>query len=362
MPQNTKPHHDIKLPSLDGWRALSILLVLLAHSVGTRGFPQILLPIAHNGPIGVRFFFVISGFLITWLLLQEHEKHGEIRLNHFYMRRVLRIFPVYYSYLIVVGFFTHYSQSPSAWFANLTFTTNFFHVNRATEHLWSLGVEEQFYLIWPFLLMITLKQGVPWQSLTKLLLVPVLIAPAARFLVWSYHPHSLDWLFQGFSFICQFDSLAYGCISAILFVERREHLVQLNNKYAKPLAFIGIALILFPMFAGPHHWVFNRLGEMCFISIQGVGFSVLLVQSLLQPKGIPYYILNWRWVRHIGVLSYSIYIWQQMFFSSETVFAGKDAWWATFPVWILVTLIAAHGSYYMLERPLFGLRTRFRST
>lgn len=352
----------MKLPSLDGWRALSILLVLLAHSAGTRGFPQILVPVAHNGPIGVRFFFVISGFLITWLLLQEYGKHEAISLKHFYLRRVLRIFPVYFIYLMVVGGLTQHSQSAWAWLANLTFTTDFIPVQRATNHLWSLAVEEQFYLLWPCLLAFTLKRGCTWQSLIKFLLVPVLIAPVARFVIWSQHPQWLNWLFQGYSFFCQFDSLAYGCISAILFFERRERLVQLNDKYGKLLALLGISLILFPMFAGPRHWLPSRLGEMSFNSMQGVGFSLLLVQSILHPNILPYNVLNWRWIRHIGILSYSIYIWQQMFFSSDTVFAVKDAWWASFPIWIVVALIVAHISYYVLERPLFGLRSRFRAT
>src|ERR1035438_4213326 len=86
-----------KLPSLDGWRAVSIGLVLLAHSSLTRGFPARFHGVSEVfmlGGLGVRFFFVISGFLITWLLLQEHRRNGRIDLKFFYARRALRILPV----------------------------------------------------------------------------------------------------------------------------------------------------------------------------------------------------------------------------------------------------------------------------
>jgi peptidoglycan/LPS O-acetylase OafA/YrhL len=162
----TKTGNQKKLPSLDGWRAVSIALVLIAHSKYAAGFPAMLGSALDGfnangiapGSLGVRFFFVISGFLITWLLLQEQAKHGVISLKHFYLRRALRILPVYFLYLFVLGFLTHYSQPASDWLTNLTFTTNYFWPPEPTAHLWSLGVEEQFYLLWPGLLVLLLHR------------------------------------------------------------------------------------------------------------------------------------------------------------------------------------------------------------
>jgi len=91
-----------RLPSLDGWRAVSILIVLGFHCTFASGFPSALRPVFHwlfDGSLGVRFFFVISGFLITWLLLCEHEQRGAINLRSFYIRRALRILPVYLVFL-----------------------------------------------------------------------------------------------------------------------------------------------------------------------------------------------------------------------------------------------------------------------
>ncbi|MEI6078838.1 MAG: acyltransferase [Verrucomicrobiota bacterium] len=160
-----------KLPSLDGWRAVSIALVLLLHSSYTSGFPSKLDRIINGfdaGVLGVRFFFVISGFLITCLLLREHAETSVISLKHFYARRALRILPVYFFYLVVLGFLTRYSQAPSAWLANLTFTTNFFPTPFATTHFWSLAVEEQFYFLWPWSLVVVLNQRKGCSNLLKI--------------------------------------------------------------------------------------------------------------------------------------------------------------------------------------------------
>src|ERR1017187_6342941 len=145
-----------RLPSLDGWRAISIMMVLGAHAEHTNGFPNAFHAIfkwLFDGTLGVLFFFVISGFLITWLLVFENDRSGHINLKHFYARRALRILPVYYAFiltLVCLQLFTVYTQSVSAWIGNLTFTTNFVTANVwPSGHLWSLSVEEQFYLLWP---------------------------------------------------------------------------------------------------------------------------------------------------------------------------------------------------------------------
>src|ERR1035437_3942506 len=106
-----------RFPSLDGWRALSILLVLGAHCKATAGFPPRLGPVCYwifDGDLGVRFFFVISGFLITWLIMAENERNGRVNLWHFYARRALRILPVYFAFLctlLALQLFTPYEQS-----------------------------------------------------------------------------------------------------------------------------------------------------------------------------------------------------------------------------------------------------------
>src|SRR5207253_8276854 len=93
-----------RFPSLDGWRAISILLVLGTHSTHTAGFPPAAVSyfLIFDGDFGVRCFFVISGFLITWLMIKEHDETGRVSLKHFYIRRALRILPVYFAFMSVL--------------------------------------------------------------------------------------------------------------------------------------------------------------------------------------------------------------------------------------------------------------------
>jgi peptidoglycan/LPS O-acetylase OafA/YrhL len=117
-----------RIPSLDGLRAFSILLVLLGHTALSDGAPHFLSPFSHLGNIGVRFFFVISGFLITTLLLKEANKTGTISLGSFYLRRALRIFPAVYLLILVVAVLGHsgvIQLKPGEVFYASTFTMNY---------------------------------------------------------------------------------------------------------------------------------------------------------------------------------------------------------------------------------------------
>ncbi len=174
-----------RLPSLDGWRAVSILLVLGFHSSFIQGFPVWLHPAfgwIFDGNLGVRFFFVISGFLITWLLLQEMNRAGSISLKDFYIRRCLRILPVYFTFLGVLAllqFFGAAKQSSASWIGALTFTRNLFGNDAISGHLWSLSVEEQFYLLWPGIFLLA-SGGKNLRTTLRVLIFGILLAPFFR--------------------------------------------------------------------------------------------------------------------------------------------------------------------------------------
>jgi len=146
-----------RIPSLDGIRAISIGLVIFSHLAGTHHFPVRWSIFSSDlGMLGVRVFFVISGFLITTLLLEEYADSGGISLPWFYFRRTLRIFPAAYAFIAVI-FILHgldlVSLQSRDMLHALTYTMNYsqdsFHRHSWTMyHLWSLSVEEQFYLLW----------------------------------------------------------------------------------------------------------------------------------------------------------------------------------------------------------------------
>jgi peptidoglycan/LPS O-acetylase OafA/YrhL len=269
-----------KLPSLDGWRAVSVSLVLAAHCVYSSGFPKPLIPILDffgAGGLGVRFFFVISGFLITWLLLQEHDHAGTVNLKNFYIRRSLRIFPVCLAYLGFLAAVTSYHQTSVDWTLNLTYATDFHLTPFPTAHLWSLGVEEQFYLLWPFLLALCLPNRL---YCAATLAIPLVVAPVVRLLFCKgWYPHNLEFLFQTYSFFSQCDALAYGCVAAIIFSFYRPTIEWFYEHYNVLSRWCGVALVMLPI-TFPILHVPARIQAMLGDPLQSIGFMLLMLQSI----------------------------------------------------------------------------------
>ncbi len=156
------------IPQFDSLRAIAVLLVIVHHWVPENS----ILNYTPNGPLGVNIFFVLSGFLITGILLKSKkqvETHGLARktvFRNFYIRRTLRIFPIYYLLLIVLWYLKDPSiQKDGVYY--FTYTSNFLFYSEQffpgrLAHLWPLAVEEQFYIIWPFLIIFTLRKYLPY--------------------------------------------------------------------------------------------------------------------------------------------------------------------------------------------------------
>ena len=154
-------------PSLNGLRGLAIILVVCDHLHGTGRYYTLFF----NGSLGVNIFFVLSGFLITAICLKEIDRTGKLSLKSFYTRRFLRIFPVAYLYLFVVFILNYFFklEIPGFQFFGAMFYVmdlNYFREHQytwAVEHYWSLAVEEQFYIIFPFILQKNVRRLLPGQ-------------------------------------------------------------------------------------------------------------------------------------------------------------------------------------------------------
>ena len=365
-----------RLLSLDGWRAVSILMVLGSHDTFVNGFPDAAVPIFKlffDGNLGVRFFFVISGFLITWLMLLERDNSGSVNLREFYVRRGLRILPIYCAYLCVLAVLHATGiarESGSAWIGNLTFSRNMmgqaFGGDGISAHLWSLSVEEQFYFVWPVFFFLLRKNKD--RLVLAVLCIAILLALARRGIAYcSFSPgilHVCIWeLCRPFLVVVSiksFDCLALGCISAILFVHRRAMIEKPLNQFPWASVAAGVALIFFPHYSNSlaQKPVLAALADTVGPTLQACGFSILLLQSVLAPDWFCYRPLNWNWVRRIGVWSYSIYIWQQLFWGSPQFLGLNRFWWMG--LWIVPLFAVTMASYYGLERPLMKLRSRYR--
>jgi peptidoglycan/LPS O-acetylase OafA/YrhL len=357
-----------RFPSLDGWRAVSIVLVLGDHSIQSNGYPKRFTDLGHlvfEGNLGVRFFFVISGFLITYLLYDEYRQTGNISLRNFYLRRAIRILPVYTVYLLVLFLlqvFTSWRQPLVFWIGNLTFTTNFipWHLARwPTEHFWSLAVEEQFYVLWPLLFVSALLKRNE-RAVYCILGIPLIAAPICRQI--SMDQQFSDLLpdlsvFQWCSALNYFDSLAIGCIAAILLTKYEPQISAKFSNFKLSGIVLGLTLIIVPI-------ILHKMGRAGVIIIplgntfQAIGFAMLLLRSILSPD--LFKPLNWPAVKTLGTLSYSIYVWQQIFCANPATFGFPNFWFMSFPGWLLAAGLVATISYYGLEKPLLGLRARLR--
>jgi peptidoglycan/LPS O-acetylase OafA/YrhL len=356
-----------RLPSLDGWRALSIMMVFAAHATPDPAIRALALKPAlgplFDGNLGVRFFFVISGFLITYLLLREFQKTGRIDLWAFYTRRALRILPIYFAYLAVVAVLqlTIKVQQPAiTWVGVLTFTVNFLPRYHIVGHLWSLSVEEQFYFLWP-LTLVWLCSRNSFRRYAIVLAAPVIVAFVFHIIAREKaFPYLLHSLFTPYSSFLNFDSLDMGCIAGILVATRE---VTLRNFLAGKkhwiLTALGAVLILLPWYSGAFpSQIVSYANEVAGRTLQAAGFAILLVSSVLYPRRFP--MVNWSVVSYIGVLSYSLYIWHNLYAYPAPTDHFPDNLWFRFPGFIAAAFVTAAVSYYCLESPVLKLKNRFR--
>jgi peptidoglycan/LPS O-acetylase OafA/YrhL len=338
----------IRIPSLDGLRALSIAMVLFAHMSGTRFFPSFVLARRNLGNFGVRVFFVISGFLITSLLLNELKTRGRIDLKWFYIRRALRIFPAAYVYIAAMFAATLLglvALTQADFLHAITYTVNYQKVRPwHTIHLWSLSVEEQFYMIWPAVLVLAGRRKALWIAGAVLV-----VAPALRVATFYGIP-SLQWS-VGTSFQTNADALAAGCVLAGIrgWLGNRafyDRLLHSPAFLAIPLA-VGVccAFQQYDAFALP-------LGY----TIMNIGVAITIDRCVRFESDAIGRILNWRPLAAIGVWSYSIYLWQEPFLNRLST---SPATW--FPVNILLVFACALSSYYLVEKPFLNFRRRIET-
>jgi peptidoglycan/LPS O-acetylase OafA/YrhL len=354
-----------RIPSLDGLRALSIFLVMALHTVqrySVSHHVSLVWYAVFNGETGVFIFFEISGFLITSLLLQEHEKRGSISLRGFYLRRAFRILPPLYLYIGVIVLLglagrillTH---------IDIVSALFFFHNIKATavmwslEHLWSISAEEQFYLVWPFILVYCLRRpGHAGRVAASVIpCIIILISPALRVLLARSANPEIHHL--GISFF-KFDFIMFGCLVALLqHTSRFERIYQfaVRRWWLAPTV-IAICSALTARYA-------NYFELPIGYTINAAAIAVFLLWCTRNPSSATGRILNWKPIVQIGVLSYSIYIWQTLFLhpNNPQVFAplGRfGIWISTFPGNWPAILVAACLSYYVIEQPALRARVR----
>lgn len=348
-----------RIPSLDGVRALAILLVLFAHwHFPGDAFGPVAAVKGRAGFLGVQLFFILSGFLVTTLMLREASRDGRLNLLGFYRRRALRILPAYAAFLAVLLIFQltgAWRLAGKDWLALLTYTVNFpvGSMPWQTSHVWSLSVEEHFYLLWP-LVFCTL----PLIACRRAAALAVVAAFALRWVALAAWPGAAIDLWTP----TRMDDLAAGCLLAFAAREASSH--RWLDRVAGSTLLMGCVLATFAV----GQVVLSRavggrlLGGSLVPPLVALANTVnaatlvlLLWWAVNRPEGRPGRWLNSRLAAGLGAISYGLYLWHPLFMPP----AGAS-YALSFPLNLALAFATAVVSYYLIERPFLLIKDRGR--
>ncbi len=339
------------IPALDAVRGAAAWLVVMGHTFGP----------AALGRMAVSVFFVLSGFLITWLLVRESESTGKISLRDFYIRRTLRIFPAFYVFWIVciLAAVVRHAHIPwgEAW-SSFFYMGDYYsalhasHINQIMGVTWSLGVEEKFYLLWPATFAFLHRNPRTLFRFTLASIAAIWIYRIVMCLAFSLPPDYLRYAFES-----RFDNILYGCALALgLKLLKIEPLLAAVNRF-KLLPFVcGGALIAMAVFEDNFSLRFTYVLGMALMSML---VAVMLIQLVFLGA-----IRQWRWLDHpllrfFGRISYSLYLYHIVVIALVDHFFPHLRIRLSYPLIYGGSTAAAYASYVIIEKPFLRLKHRF---
>lgn len=348
------------LPTLDGWRAIAVLSVIASHDKVRHIGPVSDSFLHANGGLGVDVFFAISGLLICSRLLEEEERTGVISIKGFYLRRAFRILP---PFLLCLGTFgvlgmAHVIQIGwTPWVTSLCFVQNYYlalirsvSASWYTDHFWSLSIEEHFYLLLPAVLVLSRRKRV---ALLAGLTAVSLICPVFVFSHASWW-RSMGSGYAGYRTEMRIHALLFPALLAVLLQNPRFRSLCERMLIYSPFPVLVVMLILFQVLPA------IGLGSLVLLIVP-CGFPFLILGTTLHPANLFSRALEWAPLRFLGRISYSVYLWQQLFFTGEHRALPAVGWlgymqdrpWSLIPVLAIATT-----SYFVLEKPCMRLGRR----
>jgi peptidoglycan/LPS O-acetylase OafA/YrhL len=333
-------------PSLNGIRGVSIILVVIFH-LGY-SFSKYF-----NGALGVNIFFVLSGFLITTLCIKEINATHTLSLRSFYYRRILRIFPAAYLYVTIILILNLVFVLNIVWYqfaAAYLYIMNFSYFRshnfvRCLAHYWSLSVEEQFYLLFPFLLKISRKAFI-----VSVLLI-VFVLPVFCFAQYLYEPLNKGVLYGFTHYFIKFQAIAVGCLFSVLTINK-----TFDSLYFSKTKLAGNVVAIFLIFYLNYDdfYSIKAVYINCCISLL-TGY--IIVSNLVPSKDVFFRLFNFKPLVILGILSYSIYIWHVLFLENEL---HLPKLFVSYPYNLIWIGIVSCLSYYGFERYFLKLKRRFK--
>lgn len=350
------------VPGLDGVRGLAVLMVVLGHTQISFLPPaqaQAILDVIGPGFYGVDIFFVLSGFLITSLLLNERSARERVWLGGFYARRALRLLPALYLMLAVFWAYTAVTGAPLApvqrmSIASIFYGNNWFQVFHPLSvapslgHIWSLSVEEQFYLVWPALLLLLIRPR-RGRLLIPAICVLIAIVMARRALLWSAHGVAI-WMQLFERTDTRVDSLLIGALAAVLWTRG-----MIPRRGIGVCAYASIAVMA--VIVGRYS-LLNR-----FLYVGGFALfaaaTALVIVATVEGAWVLNRFFESRPLRLLGRVSYGLYLWHQPVYFAVVRYTTGWAPLARFALALGITASCVAASWNFVERPVQRLRHRF---
>lgn len=329
-------------------RAIAVILVILHHYLGEFGLGSF-----HLGYIGVDIFFLISGFLITSILLEQKSSISDkfLIIKNFIFKRALRLFPIYYMtisvFYIAMKLFDLYAWDKDDFFYYYTYTQNFLFYFEGMKgiqlnHLWSLGVEEQFYLFWPWILIFCSNR-----ILIRILLVVIPVTIIAKSIDHSNQIRMLPFY--------HFDTLGAGALIAVMIKERLNGIVDEISKRKFILLVASVSTLLFSEYCEIPQILISTAVLLLAIS--------LLVGCIKNFEGIAGSIFNIGILKQLGLISYGLYLYHKpisylvnlVIFKLEIKFHGLVLLFIS----LVLTYLFAFVSYRYIELYFLKIKSRF---
>ena len=329
--RSTLEQHQ-RISTLDGWRGVAIVLVLIDHVTQRTRFEH--RAWANLGTLGVYIFFVISGYIITTRLIEERQNTCTINLSAFYLRRAFRILPIVIVYVACLYLINRFIGLKDFQYREIVGSLFFFRNYQFaahpgglyTAHFWSLSVEEHFYILWPTLLL--------WSGNSRALRLAISLAVACSLWRIYHHSEAIHELIRTDRMI---DGLFLGSALALLILHP-----SFRNLISRNLKREGMALVGFMLFLNLE-WTHSFPSSITFALI-----ALMIAGTLLIEEGLVYQFLNSRILVWVGTISYSLYVWQQLVLlhPSKSLPFGMLS---IFPWNLLSVFAVATASYYLFR-------------
>ncbi len=376
--------NKVFFPNLEGLRFFAFFVVFINHATGSLGYNNHSTTFAYirshffwNGDLGVSLFFVLSGFLITYLLLKEKELSGKINVKNFYLRRVLRIWPLYFLIVAMCLFaFPMLENILPQWFAigvstdeinkwfYLTFTGNFDYIYNGINNfmigiLWSVSIEEQFYLFWPLIIAF-----VPNKYLLKTFIIIILGSIAFRFfyaqgnaMIIKYHSLS------------SMSDLASGAVIAYLSFQKSviEWMERISKRRIILIYLLLLILIPLRFYSWKFGIYYNHVSSILPVVFSSLFAFIIMEQNF--AKNSFYKIKNWKIISSFGKYTYGMYCYHMIAFFAVLClfyFMGIDLQHMSKYVFLILvfvsffsTLFISELSYHYYESIFLRMKDKF---